>query len=211
MKQDTDTAARYITPDQSLAALRKAAGACTACELHQKATQTVFGEGPSTARMMLVGEQPGDAEDQDGRPFVGPAGQLLSRALDDTGVDRRSVFVTNVVKHFRWIARGKRRMHQNPKVIHIDACWPWLEAELDRVRPELLLALGATAAKALFGRSFRVTRQRGEAIESELAPHAYATVHPSSIIRMPDGEARKQAYELFVTDLRKAAGSAGLI
>lgn len=202
-----DTAGRYIEDGQSLDELRDVAASCTACDLHARATQTVFGEGPRSAIMMLIGEQPGDAEDIAGRPFVGPAGKLLARALSDAGIKRDDAYVTNVVKHFKWIVRGKRRIHQKPNVIQIEACRPWLDAEIDRVEPAVVVALGATAAQALFGRSFRVTQQRGKAVPSPLADAAFATVHPSSILRSPDRTTRAQEYGRFVDDLRIAAAS----
>lgn len=203
VKKARDSAQRYIG-DQSLDGLRKAASSCTACDLYARATQTVFGKGPLTASVMLVGEQPGDAEDLAGHPFVGPAGRLLDKALADAGIDRRRTYVTNVVKHFKWIVRGKKRIHQKPTVIEIEACRPWLDAEIDRVAPDLVIALGATAAQALFGKSFRVTQQRGQPVTSPLASKAFATVHPSSILRMPDRDARAREYERFVDDLRAA-------
>lgn len=209
MLKEQETAARYIRSDRTLHQLREAAASCTACDLYERGTQTVFGEGPVSASMMLVGEQPGDAEDLAGHPFVGPAGKLLDRALADAGIDRRSVYVTNVVKHFKWIVRGKKRIHQKPSVIQIESCRPWLEAELERVTPDVVVALGATAAQALFGSTFRVTRQRGKAVPSPLAANAFATVHPSSILRMPERGARRQAYEDLVDDLRVAVKAAG--
>ena len=165
----------------------------------------MFGEGRKASDVMLVGEQPGDKEDLEGRPFVGPAGRLLDRALDQAGIDRRNVYVTNVVKHFKWEARGKRRIHKKPNMAEITACKPWLEAEIRVVKPKVVVALGATAAQALLGRSFKVSRQRGEIVESELAPLATATVHPSSILRAPDDEARKKAMDEFVADLERIA------
>jgi uracil-DNA glycosylase len=165
----------------------------------------VFGEGPGRAGMLFVGEQPGDREDLEGRPFVGPAGRLLDEALEEAGIDRATVYVTNVVKHFKWQARGKRRIHQKPNAAEIAACRPWLDAELAVVRPEALVCLGATAAQALLGRQFRVTRDRGRLLESTLAPVTLATVHPSSILRAPDEEARRQERALFVEDLKVAA------
>jgi DNA polymerase len=191
----------------SLDDLRRAASACKACDLWRNATQTVFGEGRSTARVMLVGEQPGDQEDRQGHPFVGPAGKVLDRALEEAGIARSEVYVTNVVKHFKWSAaeRGKRRIHQKPRDSEIEACRPWLEAELRAVRPEVLVCLGASAAQALLEKSFRVTRQRGELIESPLAPYVMATVHPSSILRAPDDESRRSQLKAFVEDLRKVA------
>ena len=189
----------------SLTRLREAAAHCTACPLYKDATQTVFGEGRKDASIMLLGEQPGDQEDLSGKPFIGPAGQILNRALEEAGIDRNSVYVTNTVKHFKWEPRGKRRIHQKPSSRDIAACRPWLEAELRVVRPKVLLCLGSTAAQALFGSSFRVTRERGKVIESELAPRVVPTVHPSSLLRQPDEESRAREYALFVDDLRVAA------
>jgi uracil-DNA glycosylase family protein len=186
-------------------ALRAAARGCRGCGLWQRATQTVFGEGSPGASLMLVGEQPSDREDLAGRPFVGPAGKLLDRALAEAGIDRRAVYVTNVVKHFKWQPQGKRRIHAKPSSREIAACRPWLEAELAQVRPMVLLCLGATAAQALFGSAFRVSRQRGERIATPLAPHALATVHPSSILRAPDEAARREETARFIADLRVAA------
>lgn len=185
--------------------LREAAAGCRACPLWRNATQTVFGEGPVKADLILVGEQPGDREDREGRPFVGPAGRVLDEALAEAGIDRGRVYVTNVVKHFKWSARGKRRIHQKPNAEEIGACKPWLEAELAAVRPQVLVALGATAAQALLGRGFRVTRERGVPVESDLAPHVLATVHPSSILRARDEAERREAYATFAADLRAAA------
>ncbi len=167
----------------------------------------MFGEGPAGARLVLVGEQPGDREDLEGRPFVGPAGRLLDEALEEAGIDRATAYLTNVVKHFKWQARGKRRIHQKPNAAEIAACRPWLDAELTVVRPEALVCLGATAAQALLGRQFRVTRDRGLLLDSELAPVTLATVHPSSILRAPDEEARRRDRALFVEDLRVAAAA----
>jgi DNA polymerase len=186
-----------------LEALRRAAAACQGCGLYRDATQTVFGAGPADARMMLVGEQPGDREDLAGEPFVGPAGMLLDRALGEAGIDRDEVYVTNAVKHFKFTlpARGKRRIHQKPNQGEVSACRPWLLAELDRVRPELVVCLGATAALALLGPDFRVTKQRGEIVAAQGIP-ALATVHPSAVLRAPDREA---AYRGLVADLTVAA------
>ena len=181
-----ETAAAFVPERPSLPKLRTAAAGCTACDLHKLGTQTVFGEGARSAEVMFVGEQPGDREDSDGRPFVGPAGRLLDQALEDAGIDRTQVYVTNVVKHFKWRARGKRRIHQKPSWSEIAACRPWLEAELAVVEPRVLVCLGATAAQALLGRQFRVTRERGRPVESDLAEHVLATVHPSSILRDPE-------------------------
>jgi uracil-DNA glycosylase len=188
----------------SLTTLREAASGCTACPLYKNATQTVFGEGPKHAKLMLVGEQPGDQEDLSGKPFIGPAGQLLDRALEEAGIDRNAVYVTNTVKHFKWEPRGKRRIHQKPSSRDIAACRPWLEAELRIVRPGVLVCMGSTAAQALFGPSFRVTRERGKLLESEIAPRVVTTVHPSSLLRQPDEESRRREYALFVDDLRVA-------
>jgi uracil-DNA glycosylase family protein len=200
-----DDARRFIPPRPTLAALRKAAESCTGCDLYKHARQTVFGAGPATARVMLVGEQPGDVEDREGLPFVGPAGRLLDRALVDAGIDRKLVYVTNAVKHFKWVQRGKRRLHSKPGAREIQACHPWLEAEIAALQPAVIVALGATAAKALLGNAFRVSRQRGEFVASNLAPHVLATVHPSSLLRAPDPATREAEYARFVADLRKVA------
>jgi uracil-DNA glycosylase family protein len=191
----------------SLPELREAAAGCQGCGLWRDATQTVFGEGAAGAAVMLVGEQPGDGEDEAGRPFVGPAGRLLDRALEEAGIERGQAYVTNVVKHFKFERRGKRRLHKTPSAEEVRACRPWLEAELEVVAPKVLVCLGATAAKALLGADFRVSRQRGEWVSSPLAPRATATVHPSSILRAPDEQARKEAYEGFVADLSKVAAA----
>lgn len=188
-------------------ALREAASGCRACPLWRGATQTVFGAGAARASVMLVGEQPGDREDRTGKPFVGPAGRLLDRAISEAGIDPRRTYTTNVVKHFKWKPRGKRRIHQKPSKMEVDACRPWLEAELARVRPEVVAVLGATAAGALLGSGFRVTRSRGELIEVDFAPAAVATVHPSSILRARDDAERAEAFADFVSDLRVVAGA----
>ena len=190
----------------TISSLREAAGGCTACPLYAHATQTVFGEGPSHAPLMLVGETPGDQEDLQGRPFVGPAGKLLHRCLDAAGIDRRSAYVTNVVKHFKWVPRGKKRLHAKPGSMEIRACRPWLEAEIALVRPKVLLCLGATAAQALLGPSFRVSVDRGRLAESPLAPFVLATVHPSSLLRTVDAD-REQAIERFIADLKTTAAA----
>jgi uracil-DNA glycosylase len=200
-----ETAAPLVPERPTLAKLRAAAAGCRACPLYKTGTQTVFGEGTATARAIFIGEQPGDSEDKLGRPFVGPAGKLLDRALEQAGIDRELVYVTNVVKHFKWTPRGKRRLHEKPNAREIAACRPWLQAELEVVKPEVLVCLGATAAQALLGRSFRVTQMRGEILEHELAQAIMATVHPSSILRAPDEESRHREMELFVRDLRKIA------
>jgi uracil-DNA glycosylase family protein len=186
-----------------LEALRAAAAGCRACDLYRNATQTVFGEGLRQSQLMLVGEQPGDREDRTGAPFVGPAGEVLDRALEEAEIDRKAVYVTNVVKHFKWVPRGKRRIHQKPNREEVLACRPWLDAELAVVRPRLIVCLGATAAQALIGPDFRVTRQHGEVRPSAFGPPIGATVHPSSILRAPDAEAREEAYAGLVADLRR--------
>jgi uracil-DNA glycosylase len=197
-----DTAAPLVPDKPSLPKLREAAAGCTACDLHKTGTQTVFGEGARSAEVMFVGEQPGDQEDLQGAPFVGPAGKLLDKALEEAGIDRSQVYVTNVVKHFKWQARGKRRIHQKPNWQEIAACRPWLEAELDVVQPRVLVCLGATAAQALLGRDFRVSRMRGEPVQSDLAEHVVATVHPSAILRADE---RELEFRAFVKDLEKVA------
>ena len=199
------TAAPLIPEKPTLPRLREAAATCTACHLYKLGTQTVFGEGLKKAEVMMVGEQPGDKEDMEGRPFVGPAGKLLDRALDEAGIDRSGVYITNVVKHFKWEARGKRRIHKKPNMAEITACRPWLEAELEVVRPKALVCLGATAAQALIGRGFKVSKQRGELVDSSLAPLVTATIHPSSILRERDEEARHRALQEFVRDLTNVA------
>jgi uracil-DNA glycosylase family protein len=198
------TAAAFLPERLSLSALQEAAAGCKACDLWKTGTQTVFGEGAKKSEVMLVGEQPGDYEDREGRPFVGPAGQLLDRALEEAGIDRRLAYVTNVVKHFKWQARGKRRIHQKPNWAEMTACRPWLEAELEVVKPSVLVCLGATAAQALLGRDFRVSRQRGELVDSPLAPSVIATVHPSSILRA-DEHNRDAEMAALVKDLRTVA------
>jgi uracil-DNA glycosylase family protein len=198
---DTGTAAQYLPGRLSLSSLRDAAAGCQACPLWQTGTQTVFGEGAERSEVMLVGEQPGDREDREGRPFVGPAGRLLDEALEEAGIDRTRAYVTNVVKHFKWQARGKRRIHAKPNWSEVAACRPWLDGELAVVKPEVLVCLGATAAQALLGRSFRVTRERGRPVDSELAPHVLATIHPSAILRADD-ESRARERAAFVDDLK---------
>jgi DNA polymerase len=197
----TGSAADFLPGERTLPALREAAARCRGCHLWQRGTQTVFGAGPRKARVMLVGEQPGNDEDVAGAPFVGPAGRVLDRALEAVGVDRRDVYVTNVVKHFKWEAKGQRRIHTKPSQLEITACLPWLEAELDLVKPAALVCLGATAAQALLGPTFRVTRQRGEWVRARWAPRVMATIHPSAILRAPDDEARRAEMGRFVADL----------
>jgi uracil-DNA glycosylase family protein len=199
---DTGSAAEYLPPQRSLTALREAAAGCRACPLWRTGTQTVFGEGAKSSDVMLVGEQPGDKEDQEGRPFVGPAGRLLDEALEEAGIDRSRAYVTNVVKHFKWQARGTRRIHAKPTWTEMMACKPWLEAELEAVRPDVLVCLGATASQALLGKQFRVTKERGRALDSELAPHVLATIHPSAVLRADD---REREFAGLVDDLRVVA------
>jgi DNA polymerase len=201
------TAAPLVPERPTLPALRAASAGCRACPLWERGTQTVFGEGPSLAEVMLVGEQPGSEEDVSGRPFVGPAGRLLDRALEAAGIDRRSVYVTNAVKHFKWEARGKRRIHQKPNATEVRACRPWLEAEIAVVKPRALVCLGATAAQALLGRTFRVTEHRGELVASALAPLVTATVHPSSILRAPDDAGRRVELARLVEDFAGLAAA----
>jgi len=199
----TGTAADLIPERPTLNELRALAAECKACPLYARATQTVFGEGPEHAALMLVGETPGDREDLAGRPFVGPAGQLLDRCLKAAGIDREKAYVTNVVKHFKWTPRGKRRMHSKPNAMETRACRPWLDAEIGFVRPKVLVCLGATAAQALLGRDFRVTRSRGQPVPSALAPAVIATVHPSALLRAPDEE-REAEIARFIDDLKQA-------
>jgi DNA polymerase len=201
------TAAALIPDHPTLATLRAAAAGCRACDLWRRGTQTVFGEGRPRARVVLVGEQPGHEEDLAGRPFVGPAGRLLDRALAEAGIDRTTAYVTNVVKHSKWEPRGKRRIHAKPSSAEIAACLPWLQAELAIVKPRVLVCLGATAARALLGSQFRVTRQRGELVPSTLALRVMATVHPSSILRAPDRATREAEMARFVDDLRRVAAA----
>ena len=206
MAPKTVESAAPLIPDRpTLPKLRDVAAGCQACDLCKTGTQTVFGEGRKSAEIMLVGEQPGDKEDLVGRPFVGPAGRLLDEALEEVGIDRDLVYITNVVKHFKWEARGKRRIHKKPNMTEISACKPWLEAELDVVKPKALVCLGATAAQCLLGRDFKVTQRRGELVESTLAPLVTATIHPSSILRERDEESRRRAMKGFVQDLTNLA------
>jgi uracil-DNA glycosylase len=193
-----------VPPDATLDALRSAAATCRACDLWERGTQTVFGEGEPTAELVLVGEQPGDKEDLEGLPFVGPAGRVLDAGLEAAGIDRRLAYVTNAVKHFKWEPRGKVRLHKTPNAAEVHACRPWLEAELRTLRPSVLVCLGATAAKALLGPSFKVSQERGRPVPSDLAPTVLATVHPSSILRT-EGPEREAAMAAFVDDLRVAA------
>jgi len=200
-------AAKSLPSKHSIGELREAARRCKACPLWKRATQTVFGEGPATAEIMLVGEQPGDQEDRSGHPFVGPAGKLLERALEQAGIDRSDVYVTNVVKHFKWEAasRGKRRIHKKPRHSEIEACRPWLDSELEAVKPRVLVCLGASAAQALLGKDFRVSQDRGKPVPSPLAAQVVATVHPSSILRAQDEQSRESQMKAFVEDLKLVA------
>jgi len=200
-----ETAAPYLPATFTLEHLRAAAAECRGCPLWQTGTQTVFGEGAAEARSVFVGEQPGDQEDRAGRPFVGPAGRVLDEALELAGVDRSTAYVTNAVKHFKWEARGKRRIHAKPSWSEQTACRPWLEAELGAIEPEVLVCLGATAAQSLLGKQFRVTKERGRWLESELAPHVTATIHPSAILRQRDDESRRAEMQAFVKDLELVA------
>lgn len=202
--EDGGTAAAYLPDRVSLRSLRETVSDCRGCPLWRRATQAVFGEGAQRSAVMLVGEQPGDREDREGRPFVGPAGRLLDEALAEAGIDRTQAYLTNVVKHFKWMARGTRRIHAKPTWAEVTACRPWLDAELAVVKPDVLVCLGATAAQALLGRSFRVTRERGRPVESDLAPHVLATIHPSAILRA-DAESRARERAALVDDLMVAA------
>ena len=194
-----------VPPHATLPRLRQAAAGCRACDLWERGTQTVFGEGAVHADVMFVGEQPGNDEDLSGRPFVGPAGKLLDDALERAGIDRVAAYVTNVVKHFKWEPRGKRRIHSKPNAAEIKACYPWLLAEIAQVKPKVLVCLGATAAQALLGKAFRVSVERGKFVPSPLAQHVMATVHPSSILRALDDDTRHREMDLFIRDLAKVA------
>ncbi|HET7434183.1 MAG TPA: UdgX family uracil-DNA binding protein [Thermoanaerobaculia bacterium] len=203
MRPSITTAEPLIPPRPSLPKLRAVAAECTACHLYKLGTQTVFGEGKSSSLIMFIGEQPGDKEDLEGRPFVGPAGALLDKSLDEAGIDRAKVYVTNVVKHFKWEPRGKRRIHKKPNAVEITACRPWLEAEVRVVKPRAIICLGSTAAQAIIGPKFRVSVQRGQFVDSPLAEYVTATVHPSSILRAPTDEARRVERARFIDDLKK--------
>lgn len=200
------SAAQFLPATRTLPALKRAAETCRGCDLYLGATQTVFGAGKRTARVVLVGEQPGNEEDLKGRPFVGPAGRLLDRVLEDAGIDRDEAYVTNVVKHFKWEKRGKTRIHKKPNAEEVRACLPWLRAELAAIRPRVLVCLGATAAQALLGRDFRVTTQRGQVLRSELAEYVVATVHPSSILRQQTSDDRERELHALIADLKVVAG-----
>jgi uracil-DNA glycosylase len=202
------SAAEFLPSTRSLTALGEAAEGCRGCDLYKDATQTVFGRGRKSAELMLVGEQPGDKEDLEGEPFVGPAGRLLDRALEEAGIDRSAAYVTNAVKHFKWKPRGKRRLHQTPRAGEIEACKPWLAAEVEAVRPRALLAMGATAARSLFGTKVKVTADRGRPLESPLAPVAAVTIHPSAILRLREHDEREAEMAAFVADLEAVAHAA---
>lgn len=204
-KRPTSISAAPIPDKPTLPALRAAAADCKACDLWRRGTQTVFGEGSPAARVMMVGEQPGDKEDLQGQPFVGPAGAVLDKALAAAGIERKDVSMTNIVKHFKWEPRGKRRLHKKPNALEISACRPWLEAEIKAIKPEVVVLLGATAAQGVLGSQFRVTRQRGQWVQSNFAPLVMATVHPSSILRAPDDDSRHEEMRKFVADLRIVA------
>jgi DNA polymerase len=204
-KRSTGVPAVTIPDKPTLASLRAAAAGCKACHLWKLGTQTVFGEGSATARVMMVGEQPGDKEDLQGRPFVGPAGAILDKALAAAGIDRNDIYVTNIVKHFKWEPRGKRRLHKKPNTLEISACRHWLDAEINAVKPQVVVLLGATAAQGILGNQFRVTKQRGQWLQSKIAPLVMATVHPSSILRAPDDDSRHEEMRKFVADLKKVA------
>src|SRR4051812_12060584 len=204
-KRPPTSAADFVPDRPSLKTARDASKSCRGCDLWKLGTQTVFGEGARSATLMLIGEQPGDAEDVSGHPFVGPAGKLLDRALADAGIDRRQVYVTNVVKHFKWEPRGKRRIHKKPRASEVAACRPWLDTEIALVKPQVIVCLGATAAQALLGSAFKVTQHRGAVVASPLPARVMATVHPSSILRAPDENARREELRRFTDDLRAAA------
>jgi len=204
-ERETGTAAPLVPSRPTIKKLQEAARDCRACPLWKTGTQTVFGEGSRNAKVIFVGEQPGNDEDLAGKPFVGPAGKLLDKALVEAGIDRSEVYVTNAVKHFKWEPKGKRRLHKKPSGREIAACRPWLDAELEVLKPKILVCLGATAAQALLGKDFRVSQRRGEFVESELAEHVTATVHPSSILRAPDDKTRHAEMERFIGDLKKVA------
>jgi DNA polymerase len=196
------TAEEFIPGKKTLPVLRAALPECRGCDLYRHATQAVFGEGPASSRMVFIGEQPGDEEDRQGRPFVGPAGRLFERALEEAGIERESVYITNAVKHFKFEERGKRRIHKKPGALEIKACRPWLEAEILAIRPAVMVCLGATAAQTVFGPKYRVTKERGQFTEHEWAPHATSTIHPSAILRAPDEAQRHEEYQRFVAELK---------
>src|SRR5579862_3490612 len=202
MAEKATTALEFLPEHATLRALRVEVQSCRGCELYRYATQAVFGEGPKSASIALIGEQPGDEEDRQGHPFVGPSGKLLNRALEEAGIDRSQVYVTNAVKHFKFEERGKRRLHKKPGMSEIKACKPWLEAEMSLIKPEVIVCLGATAAQALLGPKYRLTKERGKFVEHHLAPHVTATIHPSAVLRAPDAEGRHEEYRKLVDDLK---------
>jgi DNA polymerase len=208
---EIQTAAPLIPPRPTLDKLRAVAAECKACDLWKTGTQTVFGEGKQSSLIMFIGEQPGDKEDLSGRPFVGPAGALLDKSLEEAGIDRSKVYVTNVVKHFKWEPRGKRRIHKKPNAVEITACRPWLQSEISVIRPRAIICLGSTAAQAVISPKFKVSIQRGLFVPSDLAEYVTATVHPSSILRAPSDEARRMERERFVEDLKKIRAALGEI
>ena len=201
-RRETGSAKDFLPAKRTLEAMRKAVRSCKGCDLYKEATQTVFGEGPSQVKVVFVGEQPGDQEDRQGRPFVGPAGRLLDKALAEAGIPREQAYVTNAVKHFKFIWRGKRRLHQKPVVRQVMACRPWLEAELEILRPEIIVCLGATAAQSIFGRPVPITKERGKFLPSELGPIAFITIHPSSIYRHPEKEEQEKEYRRFASEIK---------
>jgi uracil-DNA glycosylase len=205
-REGTTVSARDFLPaERDLQSLAEAAQVCRGCELYKRGTQTVFGEGPAKASVIFVGEQPGDQEDLQGRPFVGPAGQLLDKAMEQAGIDRSQAYVTNAVKHFKWEPRGKRRLHSKPNAREMSACRPWLEAEMEAIHPEIIVCLGATAAQSLLGPSFRITKQRGQIMQSDWGLPILATYHPSALLRAPDEVARAEMHKMFLSDLKKVA------
>ena len=202
-RTESSSAAEYIPEHPSPRSLREAVQRCRGCDLYARATQAVFGEGPNSAEIVFIGEQPGDEEDRQGHPFVGPSGKLLDRALAEAGIDRSLVYVTNAVKHFKFEERGKRRLHKKPNGLEIRACRPWLEAEINLIQPRIIVCLGATAAQTIFGGTYRLTKERGQFVQNSWAPHVTSTVHPSAILRAPDEEQRHLEYEKFDGDLKK--------
>jgi uracil-DNA glycosylase len=204
-ERQSHSAAPFVPRTRSLKVLRAAAQGCRGCDLYKNATQAVFGAGPKGARLVFIGEQPGDQEDREGEPFVGPAGALLDKALNDAGIPRPTVYLTNAVKHFKWEPRGKRRIHKKPRASEVKACRPWLEAELRSMLPAVVVCLGATAAQSVLGASFKLMQQRGQVMSSPMAPRVVATIHPSAVLRAPDSESRQSAYKMLVTDLKVVA------